>query len=104
MWMKNVVKSKTHFESSISCQQSVNSKVQRQSTLMSNPIIWLLNVVECFDHIADKSKHNNMNQHKIIEDEDKDDEEDEEEEEEDSPLKLRKFLETQQGNNLLQYF
>ena len=46
-----------------------------------------------------------MNQHKIIEDEDKDDEEDEEEEEEeDSPLKLRKFLETQQGNNLLQYF
>ena len=44
-----------------------------------------------------------MNQHKIIEDEDKDDEEDEEEEEEDSPLKLRKFLETQQGNNLQQY-
>ena len=38
-----------------------------------------------------------MNQQKIIEDEDKDDEEDEEEEE-DSPLKLRKFLETQQGN------
>ena len=49
-------------------------------------------------------KHNNMNQHKIIEDEDKDDEEDEEEEEEDSPLKLRKFLETQQGNNSQQYF
>ena len=39
-----------------------------------------------------------MNQQKIIDDEDKDDEEDEEEEEEDSPLKLRKFLETQQGN------
>ena len=61
-------------------------------------------LVQWFDQIADKSKHNNMNQHKIIEDEDKDDEEDEEEEEEDSPLKLRKFLETQQGNNLLQYF
>ena len=89
----------------------MSTKCKQQSTAtkyfvkgMSNLIIRLLDVVEWFDHIADKSKHNNMNQHKIIEDEDKDDEEDEEEEEEDSPLKLRKFLETQQGNYLQQYF